>query len=258
MEKKPELSFRPLSSGLGFHPFADGLPYAPVAKTQTGTVPPQARPASTAPFRPALPTTPPSDPSKAPPPAPKFGTGAVAAGRPTFVPPQRPLTVSVALQTVKEETARIEAERAAAKPLLQAGAQFGYGYAFKRVLAFLLDSSINLGLCSLALLASLWKQGLNLELLVNPGVALLVLLFMTAFNWAVITAQEVAFGTSIGKRVFKLALDGPISVIFLRSILFLLSLGLGGLGIVWALFDRKKRCWHDVVVDVQPIELARL
>ena len=30
------------------------------------------------------------------------------------------------------------------------------------------------------------------------------------------------------------------------------------LGIVWALFDRKKRCWHDLVAGIQPIEVARL
>jgi uncharacterized RDD family membrane protein YckC len=84
------------------------------------------------------------------------------------------------------------------------------------------------------------------------------ILFFTLFNWALVTAQEIAFGTTIGKRIFGLMIQGNTSAIFLRAFFFLPSLGFCGIGLLWSLFDRRKRCWHDVVVNVQPIEVARL
>jgi len=96
------------------------------------------------------------------------------------------------------------------------------------------------------------------ELLINPGIVLIAGLFLAFFNWAITTAEEVAFGTSIGKRLFGLAIQGSASAIFLRAFFFLPSTCFGGIGILWALFDRRRRCWHDLVVDLQPIEIARL
>lgn len=264
----PKLSFQPLSEGLGFHPFSDGLPYAPIAKSPNGKH------------------------SSA------TGTGAVAAGRPVYaqssgaaaitamdagaVPanpaPYSPsrsyvprVSVPVAsqaqlpqrsLQGPAPATAQAQpagnVSRAAPTGGLAIDASFGFGYLFKRMLAYLLDSSFNLALCGGALSAALWKQDMSPELLLNPGVVLVASLFLAVFNWAITTAQEVAFGTSLGKRVFGLVLDGTTSAIFLRAFFFLPSACFGGIGLIWSLFDRRRRCWHDMVVDLQPIELARL
>ena len=128
----------------------------------------------------------------------------------------------------------------------------------KRAFAYLLDSAFNLALCAAALSAALWKQDLSPELLLNPGVILVASLFLGVFNWAITTAQEVAFGTSIGKRVFGLGIQASASAIFLRSFFFLPSLFFAGIGLIWSFFDKRKRCWHDLVVDVQPQEIARL
>ncbi len=87
---------------------------------------------------------------------------------------------------------------------------------------------------------------------------MVALLFLCVFNWAITTAQEVAFSTSLGKRLFGLALNGSASAIFLRAFFFLPSVGFAGIGLIWALFDRRKRCWHDLVVDLQPTEIAYL
>src|SRR4051794_28786408 len=63
MEKEKELSFAPITDGLGFHPFSNGLPYAPVTKPAT----------------PSSPTAPRVSLNLS------SGTGAVAAGAPSFV-----------------------------------------------------------------------------------------------------------------------------------------------------------------------------
>ena len=134
----------------------------------------------------------------------------------------------------------------------------GFGYICKRIAAYLLDSAINIAVCVLALSTVFWKQGLNPEVLLNPAILLLSSLFLLIFNWALITAQEVAFGTSLGKRMFNLALHGGAGVIFARALLFLISASFCGVGLLWALFKRNKRCWHDAATGIQPAEIATL
>jgi hypothetical protein len=243
---QPELSFEPLSQGLGFHPFSDGLPYAPVSKA------------------PATGGT-----GKAPQPAPlKMGTGAMVAGRPIYAPPAparaphvpTPAT-SIRQPSFSSTLTQSQAQAIASRltpEMLQP--EYGFGYVVKRAFAYLLDSLFNLGLCAAALSAALWKQHLSPELLLTPSIVLVAALFLCFFNWAITTAQEVAFGTSIGKRLFGLAFDaerGSASAIFLRAFFFIPSLCFGGLGLLWALIDHRRRCWHDLVVDLQPLEIPR-
>lgn len=257
--RKPGLSFEPLSEGLGFHPFSDGLPYAPVGKTPNVAKNSAAQPAA----------------------------GALAAGLPGYAPPP-PRIPRIQAPRVPVAAASQPAHHAAPAPrapqpfshpqfhhrpaaqivtaeTLAAGISpellepsLGFGYMLKRVLAYLVDSAFNLSLCAGALSFALWRQDLSPELLINPGIVLVAGLFLGFFNWAITTAEEVAFGTSIGKRLFGLAIQGGASAIFLRAFFFLPSACFGGIGLLWALFDRRRRCWHDLVVDLQPIEIARL
>lgn len=273
--QKPELKFAPLSEGLGFHPFSDGLPYAPIGKTQTSKVPATGT-GATAAGSPSF-ATPTATPAQAPriqaprmpvhpsagkPPIPTYATPAPSLNpspaRRTSVPQPisapRPLGSGVRKAQSSTLTAR-ELAATLTPELLQP--TFGLGYVIRRAAAYLTDTAFNLGLCVGALSAALWKQDLSPELLFNPGIVLVAGLFLGFFNWAITTAQEVAFGTSIGKRLFGLALEGTASAIFLRAFFFLPSLCFGGIGILWALFDRRRRCWHDLVVDLQPIEISR-
>jgi hypothetical protein len=217
-----ELQFKPLSAGLGFHPFSDGLPYAPVTKTPT----------------------------------PSTGHGAIAAGPARPVPAPRPVArVAVPTATVAPPPV---AEPARPEPLLALETGHGFGYLIKRSLAYFTDSALNATLCLSALSAALWRQDVSPEALLTPGVVALCAVFVAAFNWAVIAAQEVAFGTSLGKRLFGLEIQGGGSAVFLRAFFFVPSVMFCGLGLVWALFDRRRRCWHDVAVDLQPTEIASL
>jgi uncharacterized RDD family membrane protein YckC len=135
---------------------------------------------------------------------------------------------------------------------------FGFAYVFKRCFAYLIDTALNTALSAAGLSMVLVNQDIKPELLMNPGIVMISALFFVLFNWSLITAQEIAFGSSVGKRIFGLAIRGTTSAIFLRAFFFLPSAGFCGLGLIWALFDKRKRCWHDLVVNVQPIELARL
>lgn len=138
------------------------------------------------------------------------------------------------------------------------GQTYSFFYAVKRSMAFLLDSILNLALCAAAFSFVLWKLDAQPSQLVAPEMLTFVLLFLAFFNWAIIVAQEIAFGTTIGKHLVGLSLDGPPAAVFLRSFFFWVSVGFGGLGLIWALFDRQHRCWHDLIVNLQPQENASL
>lgn len=246
-----EINFKAVHEGLGFHPFSDGLPYAPVSKR-----------ARERPF-------------------PGNGAGAQVAGpvsvSPAITRPMPRVNVPVATAAVAPSAASIptslgiptsyrphagtptprEAAKSAEPSTFQAPS-LGMVYLSKRLMAYVLDTALNLSAVVAALSFVLVRNDVNPEALVSSGVVLLTAVFLAFFNWAVITAQEIAFGTSIGKRVFGLALQGSASAIFLRAFFFLPSVGFAGLGLLWALFNRERRCWHDVAVDLQPMEVAQL
>lgn len=226
------IEFQAINSGLGFHPFSDGLPYAPVSKAQPRPTP--------HPF---------TRTRELPQKALSEGAGAVSAGRPEFVLPKK-VSVPVA--------PKIDTKKAAPIAPVFSEVRYGFFYSFKRLMAYSLDSILNISLLVTGLSFGLLNQDLSPDMLLSPGVILASLFFIGLFNWAIMSAQEVAFGTSIGKRVFGLALQGKTSTIFLRALLFLPSMAFCGAGLLWAIFDSRRRCWHDLVVDLQPNEVARL
>lgn len=217
-EKDTKLNFKPLSDGLGFHPFSNGLPYSP-----SRPVAPQ----------PALP--PKKDYSQ--------GTGALSGGRPTFAFPTPTVSRVPA-------PAPIVAKAPAIMP------DYGWDYLIKRVLSYFIDSFLNMSLGAGVLIASLWgslaKTGF--DLFFNPSVSFITLAFLLFFNWAIITAQEIAFGTSIGKKFFGLGLDGSAGAILARALFFIPSSVFLGIGVLWSVLDSNRRGFHDLATGLQPEE----
>ncbi|MCC7442526.1 MAG: RDD family protein [Bdellovibrionales bacterium] len=246
------LKFKPMTRGLGFHPFSDGLPYAPVSQAPKpkDLQPPPGKAPSLPPAalgtqisRPSAPRLP-LPPARAIPaqritPPSAMGTGAVSAGLPRFAPQPR-VSVSVAPGVPVERP--------------------GILYLAKRSLAYLLDTAVNVGSVGGSFAFAASQMGLGPRALFEqPDTALLVSLFLFAFNWALVAGQEIAFGTSLGKRAFGLELDGRrAAATFLRAFFFVFSLGCFGLGLLWAIVDRERRCWHDWLADLAPREIARL
>lgn len=190
-----------------------------------------------------------------PKPNPEFsrGTGAVSAGPATFVRPR----VQVPVATIKP-SAPVAKAAAAPVPVLQPVPTYGFVYLLKRIMAYTIDSTVNLALLAGGLILALWNQDVRVESFMNPSVLFFGVIFGLIFNWALITAQEVIFSTSIGKRIFGLALKGGTGAILLRAFFFIPSLAFCGIGLAWGLFDHQRRCWHDLVGAIQPVEIARL
>jgi len=230
MEKNQEvhrvaIEFKPVNDGLGFHPFADGLPYAPVVK-------------------PAVPTQRPTQPQ---------GSGAIAAGRPIY---------SLQLPRVAVKVADRARPAVAPTPLLQpistpAPLHLGFAFVLRRCFASLIDL-IASGTCALSVpIGVLLFQKINPLLLLDPQIISWFSLFVLTFSWSMLVAQEVALGSSIGKWTMNLRLVGNPGSLFTRALLALFSLGLVGLGLVWALFDSQKRTWHDLASGTQLVPAER-
>ena len=213
--KEPTLNFKPLNEGLGFHPYSNGLPYTPATPKREITQ----------------------------------GTGAVSAGRPSFAFPQtqRPIT-----QTISPAAAAAPCPIVAKSTVLLP--ELGWEYLAKRSLAFFIDSFINMTLGSIALTTSLWKEGMSWDFFFSPSVFLITLSFLMFFNWALITAQEVAFGSSIGKKFFGLSLEGSAVATLVRALFFIPSSLFLGLGVLWAVIDTNRRGFHDMISGIQPEE----
>ncbi len=237
-EKDPEIHFKPLTDGLGFHPFADGLPYAPTSKSQT----------------------------------PATGTGAVAAGRPQFMTQRKtaitvnPAPIAPAIERIRKELETLSKEktteptfsRVPPAPLKtyvpQITVRYGMGYSIQRFFAYVIDSAFNLSICAAVLSTALLSTEVEGFVFYNPQAIAIATLFLFLCNWSLIAAQEVAFGTSLGKKIFGLKLNGTGTEVFVRAILFIPSLIFSGLGLWIAIFDSRKRCWHDRATQIQPEE----
>lgn len=128
-------------------------------------------------------------------------------------------------------------------------------YISRRVIAFSLDLALNSALCAAAFT---WILA-NMDTPPEPGPEALLLAsaIFASLHWALVTAQELAFGTSAGKRIAGLSLHGSVPAVFLRAFFFIPSVAFGGIGLIWALFDSRGRCWHDAAVDLQPLESGR-
>lgn len=245
-----------MNEGLGFHPFSDGMPYAPKPSANptsaSATMNPSStklqvtRPASVA-VKPALTVHPRT-----------FQTAAATSrpfepsfkqSSPTNVSPKNSHHSSVGKPLPQRTFPISETEVFSySRPTND----FGFAYLFQRFFAYLLDTLFNLSIfatgLSLGLLyfSPIDSQGLDLSVVWMAGA------FLFGCSWITVLAQEIAFGSSIGKRIFGLKLQGSPFDIFLRGFFFLGSLGFVGLGILMALFDPQRRCWHDVASQIQP------
>lgn len=237
-KKTPDLDFKPITDGLGFHPFSDGLPYSPSSKDlRVGR--------AIAPM-PAVPSTL-KETSRV--------SGAVAAGLPSFA---RTLPKPIAPATPKAAPkAAVRVAKSAPVPVqpvrpeaIASPAEASLFVLFKRALAYVLDSAFNITLCSTALTLSLMDQGIGFNALYDWQTWFSGAMFLLFFNWSLIVGQEIAFRSTLFKRMFGLRLEGPVLAIFVRAILFVPSALFCGIGLVWAFGDSRRRCWHDLATGV--------
>lgn len=222
------LQFKPVTEGLGFHPFSNGLPYTPNLR-------------------------------KSPLSGPDAPSGATVAGPPRFVPPpprgpiprHQPMAMGTSVAGLAAKAA------AQLQRPLQVEQAYGFLYVMKRLCAFFMDVLFNLAVAAVAVTFSL-SGGTDLSQGITDDVIIIGTLLFIVFHWLLVVAQELVFKTSFGKKLFRLSLQGSAGAILLRALAFPVSVLFFGLGIVWAVFDSKRRCWHDIAARLQPSEIARI
>lgn len=175
-------------------------------------------------------------------PLPMRSSGAVSAG------PARPVPAAFTPKpTLPAPTPALAAEPIVERNLL-----------WQRGTAYVLDTLLYWSLCAaLLLLASLLLR-VEISQFAAPEFIGLSVAFLAVFSWSVIAAQEIVFGTTLGKRLFDLRLEGsPIRILF-RAILFLPTLLLAPITLIFALQDHRFRALHDRLSGVVPFESARI
>jgi len=138
-------------------------------------------------------------------------------------------------------------------PRLELQKPFGWSYLPLRMIAFGIDVAVHLSAAALALIGAFAGLGNEPYAIFESGVLEPALLAILATAWVMATAQEVILGTTPGKRIVGLKLHGSGAAIFMRAFFFAPSCLFLGVGLLWALFNRERRCWHDVAADVQPM-----
>jgi hypothetical protein len=214
------LQFKPLSKGLGFHLFSHGLPYAVSLENKPSLT--ENKPSLTSPM----------------------GTGAIAAGPPQFAYPpmtQRPSSVS------RKPATRSEI-------LTLTSLSTDNTYLLRRIIAAGIDLLFNAIFFVLALISSMAWQQVRFDLLLSAGSLNFLCILFSIGHWGGVTAQEMLFKTSFGKKIVGLRLDGSSIQILGRALLWIPSTFFFGFGIISSIFDPEKRCWHDKWCELQPTE----
>jgi hypothetical protein len=131
--------------------------------------------------------------------------------------------------------------------------RLGLLYLLRRMIAFGIDLVVHPAFSMLVLMGVTVLRGHEPMVLFAAGVFEMALLFSIALGALLMLAQEVILGSTPGKRITGLRLNGGAAAIFMRSFFFIPSVLFMGTGILWALFNRQRRCWHDLASDVQPL-----
>lgn len=131
--------------------------------------------------------------------------------------------------------------------------ELGAVYLLQRALAFVFDIALQTSLGTLLFWFAARKGDLTFEMIRHPSVAFVLGIFAILINWVMLTFQEVTFRTSLGKKLLGLTLDASRGALFVRAFFFMPSFFFAGLGVLWALVDRRKRGWHDWIADCQPM-----
>jgi hypothetical protein len=120
-------------------------------------------------------------------------------------------------------------------------------YRTRRVAAFVVDLVVSAVAVFGIFGTGAILTGLNIDVFDSRDALFATAAFFLMFHWLWSTIQEVALKATFGKNLLGLSLDGGTGAILLRAVMFVPSLALGGIGILFSLLDREGRCWHDGV-----------
>jgi uncharacterized RDD family membrane protein YckC len=140
-----------------------------------------------------------------------------------------------------------------------------YAGLFKRLFAIFYDSFL---LLAILFIVSAIATALNNGKAVEPGDALYPVFVILIFGLSYLYFAWfwIHGGQSLGMKTWRIQLqscdpekngNGQIDwkIAAIRFIGAIFSWGVFGLGFLWSLFDRKNRCWHDLISKTVIIDL---
>ena len=134
-----------------------------------------------------------------------------------------------------------------------------YAGLFRRLLAILYDSFL---LIAILFIVSAIATALNHGKAVEPGNALYPLLVFTIFSLSYLYFAWfwIHGGQSLGMKTWLIQIqstDNNINwkIATIRFVSAIFSWAVFGLGFLWAFFDKKNRCWHDLISKTVLIDL---
>lgn len=211
--------FKPLTEGLGLNHFADGLPYTPEAAKRR------------------------------------------AVQNFNFPSPRAPQYKSPAPVKTHTQQNTVHVSPELERELTQALTLSAN--LFKRVSAFLIDEFAVLAVFFVVFYASLRLNGINLAHYLlqdraseaSRSLLKFSVMFFACLHFSYFLLLEAGWRTTLGKALLGMRIKTSSSTAaFFRALCFYMSIIPFGLGLVWALFDSKKRCWHDVITDSEVVE----
>ena len=245
--QKPNVSFEPLHSGLGFHPFSDGLPYSVPNKNRMST---SARPSPQL-SKPTPQTLqqPLADRMNSRPENPRRQENFRPPMEGPWVPPVLPQGTRPTWKTASNTSAPLPKKIISESP--------GASYLIARVFSYGIDCLVHTSLVGGIIWLTLWFNEMDLRILTYSGMLPVIAVFLIAFNWFLVTLQELIFHTSLGKSLFQLVIPASRGKILFRSLIFIPS-ALSGIGLIFGIFNRKRSCLHDLPFETQPIRVTKL
>ena len=134
-----------------------------------------------------------------------------------------------------------------------------YAGLFRRLFAILYDSFL---LIAILFIVSAIATALNQGKAVEPGHALYPLLVLTIFSLSYLYFAWfwTHGGQSLGMKTWLIKIQSTDNTITwkiatIRFVSAIVSWAVFGLGFLWAFFDKKNRCWHDLISKTVLIDL---
>jgi hypothetical protein len=246
--------FKPLTDGLGFHPFSDGLPYAPIGKNPKTNMAKGTGAVAAGPVKTALPAAPAAKgPARSLKKAVESSTPNLYQAPRVSVPVAKPVLKPTVIPNIQKESgvsalkSKLESQIKTQKKSTK-----GLAYLGARLMAYLFDVSFNSLLLGGGLFGLVWSEQIRVEQVFEMGLPLTLSVFFLITAWGFIALQEILFKSSIGKFLFHFKLEGSRFWILFRGLMFPLSMGFAGVGIIWTFFHGSRSCWHDILSGVQP------
>lgn len=131
--------------------------------------------------------------------------------------------------------------------------RFEFGYSLRRMGAYLVDLVFHLSLFSLFFGLTAAQLGVSPSVFFERDALSLTFGVFFILHAAFLAAEEVTLGSSLGKRIFGLRMEGNAIRVFARSFLFPFSVLALGIGLFSSLWDPRGRAWHDRLSGVAPI-----